>query len=58
MLGYTGPQIYEEWPLSWKMFLMKGQVGELCSHSVVSDSLQPPWTAACQASLSIISQNW
>ena len=31
--------------------------GENCSvqfsHSVVSDSLQPPWTAACQASLSI-----
>ena len=23
------------------------------SHSVVSDSLRPPWTAACQASLSI-----
>ena len=25
----------------------------LCSYSVVSDSLRPPWTAACQATLSI-----
>ena len=32
-----------QWPQSSVQF----------SHSVVSDSLRPPWTAACQASLSI-----
>ena len=36
----------------------KSTVQLLFSHSVVSDSLLPPWTAACQASLSFtISQS-
>ena len=34
-------------------------VAQLLSHSVVSDSFETPWTAACQASLSItISQSF
>ena len=34
------------------------QILLLCSHSVVCDSLRPPWMAACQASLSFtISQS-
>ena len=33
------------------IIIVKGQSVQF-SHSVVSDSLRPPWTAACQASLS------
>ena len=32
---------------------MKKVKSESVSHSVVSDSLRPPWTVACQAPLSM-----
>ena len=36
-----------------KLAHLRGNPGCVCAYSVVSDSLRPPWTVACQTSLSM-----